>query len=365
MPIPSERKTEISYSDALNNEACHKEATASILHRLSSHEGINKTQNNIATVTLTFPANAPVPEVNIQMTVESAGRGLLGHSERRALALAINWAIDNQVKEFSGLRKFVNTINPASEEFEAYKEVLKSLKEIRFYTERVPCTRSIRPNDSCDVFFSKLLEGGNYHFYYSVSLMSGEQMTNNLQRQAKDAQQYLKTHATELSSQMQKLRSDLIAQQNSLPGDPEKNKEYIPLRMSNVHKIRLLTKQFNQIIQQFLSPTQTAAAFPQLFSKPAAAIPPQEISPKTTTPSSTVSSEFAKGFKETISHFGDEPFAQQLENAMNEPRGTKRPASSIPLQDSLPESPHETHDLKSTSSYVSTPSAAPKSPRKH
>jgi|GEM_PF-1498310 hypothetical protein len=185
----SNRTVHVQYTVALSNKYCAEEAEKALLHRCNPSKPI-PVEENVATVTLYFSTGR-----KISKTIESGGCGIKGHSERRALALAINESIEQKIEPFIGITKIIDTLRPDPSEFEKYKLALSSLSKIVVYTERVPCTIDGRDGtEQCDKFFAKLFEGiRDYKFYYSIKLGFRKAMEQDLLKQAADAHQvYLK-----------------------------------------------------------------------------------------------------------------------------------------------------------------------------
>ena len=156
------RITYIKYSEALLDQRCALEAIRAIAYRFTDNPTKQELRYtcNVATVTLHFIESLQ----SITKTEQSSGtQNTTGHSERRALAKAINKAIDLQIGVFKGLFKINNTNLVSSEELNRFKIALKTVSSITVYTERVPCTKSRQGIEPCDIFFAKLFEGINYN----------------------------------------------------------------------------------------------------------------------------------------------------------------------------------------------------------
>lgn len=193
------RITYIKYSEALFDQRCSLEATKAIAYRFTDNPTKKELRYtcNVATVTLHFIEGLE----SITETEQSSGtQNTTGHSERRALAKAINKAIDLRVGEFKGLFKINNTSLVSSEELNRFKSALKSVSSITVYTERVPCTKSRQEGiEPCDIFFAKLFEGVNSMFYYSVKLALGNEMEQTLKKEAEEAYSFYEKQKPESS----------------------------------------------------------------------------------------------------------------------------------------------------------------------
>lgn len=300
MPIPSNKKIHIVYINTINDDSqCRDEAFETILYRLKNNI---HSYHNVATITLNIPADGPIPQFNIQVTKESAGRGLPGHSERRALALAINKAIEAKVKGFVALPPINNTIAPEPEEFDKYKEALKNLTEIKFYSERIPCARDYGRYESCDKFFSHLLEGSNYSFYYSIQLNQGSTMNIDLEQQVNGVKLYLKTHVDELTKKIDTQKESLSTSiKCSINWDDGVYNENNPIHLDQLRKLNSM-KQINcakiLILSQhtkFLS--SLAQPIIPLYAEPI--VRSNMPNDSSSSNSSIVSPDLAKKFNET------------------------------------------------------------------
>jgi hypothetical protein len=180
----SGRSHQQEYVKALFNEDCKSEVIGALLYRFNLQNKVTK-EINIATITLEFALGE-----KISSTTRSSGRGIKGHSERLALAIAINEAIFKELEQFKGLPIIENTVNPDPTIFYSYTEALKSLTKVKVYTERSPCTRDGQDGtEQCDKFFAKLFENVNYEFYYSIALgkKTGFELNQELSEQAESA----------------------------------------------------------------------------------------------------------------------------------------------------------------------------------
>lgn len=187
---------QIEYVKALFSEDCNLEATAALNYREINNVSIEK---NVSTVTLEFNTGELI-SISAQ---SSGGNTVLGHSERVALAQAINKAITDGMDLVSGCQLISNIRLPPIEELNSFKSILQSLKKIKIYTERMPCTRNGRDgSEQCDIFFAKLFENVNYEFYYSIPLgvKTGIEINNELDKQVSEAnivyKQYLQHNET-------------------------------------------------------------------------------------------------------------------------------------------------------------------------
>lgn len=165
-----------AYLDAVVSQECGLEACEVLNYRLTMVD-IAPGQN-VAAISLFFSDDSTVIK-----TQESSGTKILkGHSERRALALAINESIDRQLGMFKGMIKITNCTQVEPDELMRFQYALSQLKKITIYTERVPCSKPDNAgNDSCDKFFANLFKRPNYQFYYSVEL--GYKMIEDLKEQ--------------------------------------------------------------------------------------------------------------------------------------------------------------------------------------
>lgn len=175
--------TQINYEDAIAEQSnCVNEAQATLLERRSGLERnlreplVNNFLNNIATITFEFSDG-----YKITQTAQSAGAGTAqtGHSERIALATAINEAIDRDRLEFKNLPKIELASLARPEIFNHYRDVLNNLQFVRCYTERQPCTYGVL---SCEKFFSRILNN-RHMFYYSIPMNTTEYMTQRLKNE--------------------------------------------------------------------------------------------------------------------------------------------------------------------------------------
>lgn len=176
----SGRSNQIKYVTALFDENCKLQAIETLRYRNINKVSIDK---NVSTVTLEFATDQPPISITAQ---SSGGRTVKGHSERVALAKAINKAIKDGIEPFINRATFKDEKLPEPTEFDLFKDILKSLVKITIYTERMPCTRDgADGSEQCDKFFAKLFEGVNYTFYYSIPLgrMNGSQINQELQQQ--------------------------------------------------------------------------------------------------------------------------------------------------------------------------------------
>lgn len=176
----SGRSNQIKYVTALFDENCKLQAIETLRYRNINKVSIDK---NVSTVTLEFATD----QLPISITAQSSGgRTVKGHSERVALAKAINKAIKDGIEPFINRATFKDEKLPEPTEFDLFKDILKSLAKITIYTERMPCTRDgADGSEQCDKFFAKLFEGVNYTFYYSIPLgrINGSQINQELQQQ--------------------------------------------------------------------------------------------------------------------------------------------------------------------------------------
>ena len=152
-------------------------------HRLIRGLGVGQ---NVATFMLDFKDGRAILK-----TVESSGtRDLRGHSERRALAIAINEAIKNNLGLFSHQQPINNIFMPEPSEFERFKIALQALKSVQLYTERIPCNLVTAEIPGCQQFFSALLQNVPHMFYYSIE--AGE--SNRVHRELTEEIQQVLQH---------------------------------------------------------------------------------------------------------------------------------------------------------------------------
>jgi hypothetical protein len=165
------------YHKALLSPFCGEESKETLNHRKKSNDP--NCDRNVATVTLKFN------EITIMEAAISSGEfNFDGHSERRALAIAINKAIEKPLPGFVGLQKFSDTLNPPAKEFEKFKGALQSLNSITIFTEREPCSKPKATPLRCKQFLENILLNTNYNVYSSVTYMfPPDRMTKELKYQ--------------------------------------------------------------------------------------------------------------------------------------------------------------------------------------
>ena len=127
--------------------------------------------HNVATVELSFSDGKPPIQCS-SVSIPNGQGNTEGHSERRALALAINQAIKDNRTGFAGLPS-INFSSKGIPDFTSAKkqlEALKATRNIQVFTERAPCLQGTP--DSCAIFLNTILTGTNHQVYYLVPPLS-------------------------------------------------------------------------------------------------------------------------------------------------------------------------------------------------
>lgn len=257
--LPKKQNIELSYMQAMSSgSGCQKEASDTFQYR--SKQKVPFSQN-VATITLKFldgqaiTMTAQSVPITILSTTNETYYTPNGHSERWALVLAINEAIEKEISNATDLSPLQG--EDPTKSLQHQKENLQtflrgSISEIIVYTERIPCAglnknlkSSAYSSDyvPCDEFFADFFQGLNYKFYYSVPLSDPRIMEKTLEKQIKEVNNDLARQQTQplpfSDTQVQDLLSPQAATEHSrLLGEKNNLEIIIDKRQKTLRRIR-------------------------------------------------------------------------------------------------------------------------------